>query len=892
MLEKGQALSHYRLVDKIGEGGMGEVWRAKDTRLDREVAVKFLPDVVARDEGRLDRFAREAKLLASLNHSGIATIHDIDEHEGIRFLVMELVPGEDLAQALEKGALPLSDALDVALQIARAVEVAHGQGVVHRDLKPANVKRASGSQIKVLDFGLAKALEPDPTSGEQNVSLSPTMTSAGTVAGMILGTAAYMSPEQARGRPIDKRTDIWSFGVVLYELLTGDNPFRGETVADSVGAIMHRDPDLQALPPETPAAIRRLLRRCLTRERAQRLHDIADVRIELEEAIAHPEIERAAVETAQVAAPASRMPWIVVALLVPLVASLAWWVGSREDPPVPEATRQFELVLDSEVHAVEVSPDGSRIAYRVDNEIFIRSLDASDPRKIADVTEPGSFGLFWSPDGRSLGFSNLKGEIRRIDLAGGAPTVLTTLSSPVQYAQWGDDGYIYYSEFQSGISRLPESGGASEPYLERHDDMLDYHGMSVLPEGRGIVTIPHLGEDEGRNIFIERRGEEPRIVFESDATINWVRYDPTGHLFFKRQKDPVGLWALPFSLSRLEATGPPFLVVPDLAYASFSAEGDLVYRKTALQSGEREQQIVWSDRSGQIVERLDTPVYQATRPVLSPDGSRIAIVAEGAGRVVMDKMNLWVIDLERGTSTKLTDGRVRPATPVWSADGSRIAFQQESSGTSGALVAIHADGTGVPERLIESESVFFFSLDRDWSIAAFMTGSIGEQNGFGITIERPGDPSSRSSFVDGPDLDVAPEIHPDGSWLAYMSGTFANMETFVRPFPAGEGQWKVSVGMGGLPIWSADGTRLYYAVREDDQGVNRLMEVAFDGSGATPELGAPQEILTWEGEWGIVSPDGQGRFMYVVDVESEDDGEKPDPTGIVLIENWRTRFVD
>jgi len=356
MLEAGQKLSHYLLVDKIGEGGMGEVWRAKDTRLDREVAVKFLPDVVARDVGRLDRFAREAKLLASLNHSGIATIHDIDEHEGIRFLVMELVPGEDLAQALGRGALSLPDALDVALQIARAVEVAHGQGVVHRDLKPANVKRAPGGQIKVLDFGLAKAMEPDPASGEQNVSLSPTMTSAGTVAGMILGTAAYMSPEQARGRPIDKRTDIWSFGVVLFELLTGDNPFRGETVADSVGAIMHRDPDLQALPPETPPAVRRLLRRCLTRERAQRLHDIADVRIELEEAIAHPELERASVERAPIAAPASRLPWIVAALLVPLVASIAWWVGSREGPPVSEATRIFELVPGSEVDAVEVSP--------------------------------------------------------------------------------------------------------------------------------------------------------------------------------------------------------------------------------------------------------------------------------------------------------------------------------------------------------------------------------------------------------------------------------------------------------------------------------------------------------------------------------------------------------
>jgi len=279
MLEAGKTLSHYRLIQKIGQGGMGQVWKASDVRLDREVALKVLPEQLAQDAGRLDRFAREAKLLASLNHSGIATIHAVDEHEGLRFIVMELVPGEDLAQRLERGPMPVAEALDVALQIAKAMEAAHGQGVVHRDLKPANVKRTDDGQVKVLDFGLAKAFAPDTPSDQPSVSLSPTVTSAGTLAGVILGTAAYMSPEQARGRPIDKRTDVWSFGVVLYEMLTGDNPFRGDTVADSVGAIMHRDPDLAALPPTTPASVRRLLTRCRKRERVHRLHDIADARI-------------------------------------------------------------------------------------------------------------------------------------------------------------------------------------------------------------------------------------------------------------------------------------------------------------------------------------------------------------------------------------------------------------------------------------------------------------------------------------------------------------------------------------------------------------------------------------------------------------------------------------
>jgi Tol biopolymer transport system component len=888
MLEKGTKLSHYRLEEMIGKGGMGEVWRATDGRLGREVALKVLPEIVTRDANRLDRFAREAKLLASLNHPGIATIHDVDEHQGIRFLVMELVSGEDLGETLQRGALPLAEALDTAVQIARAVEAAHSQGVIHRDLKPANVKRAPGGPVKVLDFGLAKAMEPDPVSGERDVALSPTVTSAGTVAGMILGTAAYMSPEQARGQEIDKRTDVWSFGVVLYEFLTGDNPFHGTTVADSVGAIMHRDPDLGALPAQTPTAIRRLLRRCLTREREDRLHDIADARIELEEAIANPVVETAA-SGAATAAPPSKLPWVALAVLVPLAAALAWWVGSREAPAAPAAMRQFVLHGDAEVGNVKISPDGTRLVYIVDNELFLRSLDSLDSRKIDDEDVHGPLPIFWSPDGRSLGYCTARGEIKRIDLDGGAPTTLITRTVPVEHAVWGDDGLIYFIEFQGGVFQVPAAGGAAKSYIDRHEAMLDYHGMDVLPDGKGILTIPHLEAGNNIKILLDRPGHDTVVVHESDSTINRVLYSPTGHILFEREEDPRGLWALPFSVSSLTATGPPFLVVADLSTASASRTGDLVYARSALSGSEREQRIVWTDRRGEIVDRLELPVYGGTLPVRSPDGTRLALVAKGVGRPAMDKHNLWVVDLDRGTATRLTEGGTRTVPPIWSPDGTRVAFSQDSAAGQGQISAIRADGTGSPESLTTTGAMFFFTLSRDWEHLAIMVGSMTNESLFDISVETEGDPSTARTIVAGPDLDVAPAIHPDGNWFAYMSGEMSGFDVYVRRFPSGEGQWKVSVGGGMMPFWSADGSQLFYFKTEVGTGEpNELMEVSFDGSGEVPKLGAPVNLFI--PAKAQITSDIEGRFIQVADKDEADDEDRAATTGIVLIENWLSRF--
>jgi serine/threonine-protein kinase len=888
MLESGKTLSHYRLVEKIGQGGMGEVWKATDVRLGREIALKVLPEQVTRDPSRLDRFAREAKLLASLNHPGIATLHDVDEHEGVRFIVMELVPGDDLSQALARGALPVREALEVALQIARAVEVAHGQGVVHRDLKPANVKRTADGKVKVLDFGLAKAMAPDPSSGDPSVSMSPTVTSAGTVEGVIFGTAAYMSPEQARGRPIDKRTDVWSFGVVLYELLTADNPFRGDTVADSVGAILHRNPDLDALPPATPTSIRRLLKRCLTRDRAQRLHDIADARIELEEAIANPEVETRPTAAPARPAPASKLPWIALAVLVPLVAVLGWLLGSGDEPDAPGETRRFKLVPDAEVTSAIVSPDGTRIAYVVENELLIRSLDSLEPREAGvDVVERAE--IFWSPDGRSLGAVK-DNEILRIDLDGGAPVVLTDAAGFVDFVTWADDGYIYYAPFQGGISRVPESGGAPEPVLVGHDDLVDYHGVVALPEGRGVLTLPHLQQADARTIFLEVPGEKPEPIFTSDSIIGGLRYSPTGHVLFHRQDNPSGLWALPFSTSTNRTTGDPFLVVPDLTVASFSNAGDMIYTQSALQSGKRRRELVWTDRTGQEVDRLDMALYEAFAPVVSPDGSKVALIAAGVGRPSTDAAGVWVIDLERRTSTRLTTERIIPTRPLWSADGARVAYVEAKPTPEGGknVVSVRADGTGDRQVLFTAEFQFFLELSRDWSIAAFMRGTLSGENGMSIVTLRPGDPSSLETFVDGPRHDVAPVIHPHGSWVAYMVGDIPNLDVVVRPFPEGEGQWKVSRGPAGFASWSADGKKLYYTDGEPNGG-GHMIEVTFDGSGPTPVFGTPTRLFAYPGREPRVTPDG--RFVRVEDKEPAEGEEVPDVNGIVFVENWIGRFA-
>ncbi len=460
----GKRLAQYEIVERLGAGGMGEVWKARDTSLDREVAIKVLPETFARDPDRLTRFEREAKLLASLNHPGIAAVHGLHVEDGVRFLAMELVPGEDLARRLARGPLPLDEALFVGVQIAEALEAAHAQGVIHRDLKPANVILTPDGRAKVLDFGLAKAFEGEASG---SASLSPTMTSAGTVAGVLLGTAAYMSPEQARAKRVDKRTDVWAFGCVLFECLTGRNLFKGETISDSLGAVLHKEPDWSLLPSGTPPMVRMLLRRCLTRDPEKRLHDIADARIELEQAIEDP--AAGTVATADLREQAARMRparrrWIAAGLVSGLLAGAAAGWLLRGDPR-PAPLRKFDLGAEIDAGALGqmpeavISPDGSRIAFLHQNKVWVQALDELEARPLEGTDDAG--GLFWSPDGGQIGyFADTK--LWRVPAAGGRPVAICELGEVAtggRGASWGADGRIVYSRGNTGLLEVPALGG-------------------------------------------------------------------------------------------------------------------------------------------------------------------------------------------------------------------------------------------------------------------------------------------------------------------------------------------------------------------------------------------------------------------------------------------------
>jgi hypothetical protein len=421
--------------------------------------------------------------------------------------------------------------------------------------------------------------------------------------------------------------------------------------------------------------------------------------------------------------------------------------------------------------------------------------------------------------------------------------------------------------------------------------MLDHHGIIVLPESRGLLTLPHLQNGDYKTIFFEQPGTEPRVLFESDSPLNGCWYSATGHILFGRDDNPRGLWAVEFSLERIEVTGKPFLVVPDLgadASGLVSATGDLVYSRKELQVGKRRWEVLWTDRQGEVLDRLDMALYEASEVVLSHDESKLAVIARGVNRPSMDERNLWVIDLVRRTNVRLTEGGIGPGVPVWNADGSRVGYVREAEGTDGkeSFVSVRVDGTGDPEIVFEADVTFFVQLDRDWSRATFMAGSLADEGGLGINVLETGDPSSERAFVDSPEQDIGAVIHPSGKWVAYASGDFTSLATIVRPFPEGEGQWTASVGDGGLPMWSPEGDALYYLRRDGTDTV--LVEVGFDGSGGQPAFGRPVDLFKVPSDRSVYAV-SEDRFIFLVEAEPEEGEKAPNTKGIILVQNWPSR---
>ncbi len=837
-LVAGRTILHYKLDSPLGQGGMGVVWRAHDTSLGRDVALKFLPDLLAGDPERMARLEREARLLASLNHPHVAAIHGFHHADGARFLVMELVEGEDLAERLARGPVPVPEALPLALQISEALEHAHEKGVIHRDLKPANVKLDAAGGAKVLDFGLAKAIEGDPIAARSGAGLShsPTITGGMTAAHVLLGTAAYMSPEQARGQVADRRADIWAFGAVLMEMLTGRRLFEGETVSDTLAAVLRSDPDFTTLPAGTPPRVRALLRRCLERDPKRRLRDIGEARIALDDTLRGVADEGAAAPAAATA-PRRAPAWLPGVAGVALGALVMFGVTRLATPPATVAPlRKFIIEPDTSTAtpvSPVISPDGRFVASLVGGRLTLRDLSRLETRSFP--LESNAQALFWSPDSRHIGyFSGTK--VLRVSAGDGERQVLSDTRAEFTGGtggSWSPRGTILFSRGDSlGIMEISERGG--DPHVVMPADTKlegDVHEPCELPGARGIVFASHTRHSGISQLWVWSKGKRRLLLDLKDQTIGTPHWSPSGHLLYHRSPNTPGIWAAPFSLEKLEITGEPFLVEADAAWPSVSRDGTLCFRPGR---GATSTQMVLMDLPGGDLTAVGEPTPRASYAIAAdPTGPRIArSEAEGTGS------DLWVHDHVRGTRTRFTFDPGEEDQPDWSPDGRSIAYGARGLNCSsaecwGVLVA-PSDGSGRADTLATSAALPYFTPDgRDVLYTGFRENGV-----FWDVMRVPRDRSSPpATLIRGNPRAIDGHVSPDGSLLAYQSSESGRYEVYLTRYPSLEGRWQASNAGGQWPRWSARGDRLYFSRGNDVM----VLEV---GAGASPVLGNPGLVVT------------------------------------------------
>jgi serine/threonine-protein kinase len=874
-------LGHYRLVEKIGEGGMGVVWKGVDTTLNREVAIKVLPDAFAENPDRLARFEREAKVLASLNHPGIATIHGLHQSEGVHFLAMELVAGVDLDRRLSAGPIPIDEAIGVALKVAEALEAAHESGVVHRDLKPANIQLAPDGKVKILDFGLAKALDPDPGASGA-ASMSPTLTTpAMTRAGVILGTAAYMSPEQAKGKPIDRRADIWAFGCVLYEMLAGRRPFAGDGISEVIAAVIMGPVDLGALPPSVPQRVRGLVRRCLEKDPRRRLRDIGEARLLLEETLSGAADESAPAQVAAARARSSR--GLLVAVAGAVVVSVAATAGVLRllTPHAPAGPlRRFEVPARGPFRSglvgslISISPDGQSIAYMEGGALHVRSMARTDPVTIPVSAEPQF--IFWSPDSASVAYL-ASGRIWKAPAGGGESSRIADIAAGLSGgvgASWGADGQIVLACGDSGLLGVPSMGGDIVEILPVESEKeSDFHQPSHLPDGSGVLFVSHTHGGRPDTLALLASGKRKDLLRIEGQDIWFPVYSPTGHILYRRQPTNAGIWALPFSLPRHEVTGEPFMVVPDGDIPSVSRDGTLVYVRGSTSAL---TQLVWVDRQGKVLGPIGPPQEHWPFPELSPDGRHVSIMAREN-----DVSDIWIHDVGRGSRTRLSSKASEYSLEAWSVDGESLVYTEgvtppfmlKSKAVDGRGEAKTAGIGWGPSFSRDGRYLLFSNLekDTDWDL---------------LYLDRQHE-GPAISLLKAPSAQIWPRLSPDGRYVAYISGEAGNDEIYIKRFPGGEGKWQVSVSGGSWPRWSRRGHRLYYVQGET------LMEVDVT---LLPELrlGTPRALFTrkpigrsilfgWPPGFDVAADDS--RFVFCQPI-----GEAPDMGGIVVVENWHREF--
>ena len=936
-LVSGTRLGAYDIVSPLGAGGMGEVYRARDSKLGREVAIKVLPEALAFDPERIARFEREAQALAALNHPHIAHLHSLEQaspspgQPPIPFLVMELVEGETLAERISHvGRVPRSgpadagsigpglqveEALRIAIQIAHALEAAHEKGIIHRDLKPANVKITPDEQVKVLDFGLAKAMEPSGVgrdfspAGAQDpaymATRSPTLSLMATEAGMILGTAAYMSPEQAKGSPADHRSDVFSFGSVLYEMLTGRSPFKGDTAPEILASVLIREVDFTALPPDLNPRLYELLKRCLDKNPKQRWQAVGDLRVEIETVAAAP-YAASATDGAGSAGAATTGPAeaghygrgdrrrVGLASAVALLAGAAMaggavWFATRPAPP--RVTRMTiaspaaaALTINGNDRDLAIAPDGSSIVYVGTNgtQLFVRALDTLEP---VSVFTGSPRGPFVSPDGQWIGFVD-GGSLTKVAITGGPAVTFATLDGPPRGATWAPDGTIIFATTvtATGLQRVSAAGGTPEVLTtpDRTQGEADHQWPELLPGGRAVlltITAVTGGLDAAQVAVLDLETGARTVLVRGGSHAHYVS---SGHLVYAAAGT---LRAVAFDLARLETRGTPVPVVPEVMTAAaggvdavVAGDGTLAYVSGGGGATAAQRTVVWVNRQGQETATA-APPRAYTYPRIAPDGASVVLGS------LDQELDIWRWDVARTTLTRLTFEGGYDGHPAWTPDGRRLVFSSERAGARN-LYWQAADGTGAVERLTESPNLQHgAAVSPDGTRLIFYEA--GPKTGDDVMQVQLDGTRRVTPLVQTPFTERNGIVSPDGRWLAYEANDSGRLEVYVRPFPdVNSGLWQVSTGGGTRPLWARNGQELFYASLTG--AIMRVgVERAPSWAATTPMLLIKEGYATvpggTSGRTYDISADGQ-RFLLVK--VGDGSGQAAAPASLIVIQHF------
>jgi Tol biopolymer transport system component len=876
-LDAGARLGPYEIRAPIGAGGMGEVYRAYDAKLDREVAIKVLPPALAADPAALARFEREARAVAALSHPHILAIHDFGRESAIVYAVMELLEGQTLRERLADGALPVRKAVDIALQIAQGLAAAHEKGIVHRDLKPENVFVTTAGRVKILDFGLAKAVQAYHESSETVAAPHDASTP-----GLVVGTIGYMSPEQVTGGPVDHRTDIFAFGAVVYEMLTGRAAFRRASGAETIAAVLREDVAEVPAAAGVPQPLERILRRCLEKKPAERFHSAHDLGIALEALLERSSAASASIPI--VADESSRRPkrWAAGAaagaVLGLAMVGIAWYAGASGRGSVDSRVRKFHvqaprLVVSRETRPV-ISPDGGKIAFVAGDGLWVQELNQLDPRQIAVSWRPRH--LFWSPDNASVGFVS-ESKLWKVPVSGGEPPIsLAAIQSTGGGAggDWRGDGKILFSRSvgNSGLLELSQDGGEARPVAALQAGDVDFHDPALLPGDNGQLLVVHRTEGPD-TIAAIRDGTRKELLRLPKEYLVFPQYSSTGHIVFGRLGNTNGIWAVPFDPDALAVTGEPFLVAAGAFFPSVSREGTLTFFRKVWSEP---RQLVIVNRAGVVERAIGDAQPGLGGPMLAPDGRRVAVTLGANGR------DVWIYDLQSGGRRRLTFQESDVTLSAWTNDD-RVVFTsfvpgrlravvsaQPAAGTSareqlgdgccgsfsnsGALVYAHADEAG------DSDADLYYRERRDAAPKVLLTRAGSQEN---------------------------PTFSPDGAYVAYQSNESGRYEVYVRPFPSGEGQWQVSLSGGSDARWSARGDKLWFRAYG-----NVLLEVDVTSAGGTFTFGEPREVFKGDPiavdlTLGFAVLDNGTRFIAARRV-ADPDGSLP---SITVVQNWFAEFV-